>query len=134
MSCQNLFGCRVLTSNRILPWRSKRYALGPDYFFSKYRLKKNFLVCDKDLLEDPPSDIATRYDFFIAPPPAHGKTPSNPEKKTFSKSQAKREAFMMCGLISAVNEAAIYWKKHNCGDEANFNKVYTVKKDPTQYW
>lgn len=112
---------------------SKRYALGPDYFFSKYRLKKNFLTCEKNLMEEPPTDIATKYDFFIAPPPSTGKAKTPAERKTFSKKQAKREAFMMCGLIYAVNEAATYWKQHNCGKNANFNKAYTIKNDPGKY-
>jgi len=110
-----------------------RYAVGPDFFFSKYRLKKNFLSCEKNLMMPPPRDIGTQYDFFIAPPPASGKPPKEPEKKTFSKKRVKREAFMMCGLIDSVNEAATYYKKHNCGDMANYNKVYTIKNDPGRY-
>ena len=110
-----------------------RYALGPDFFFSKYRLKKNFLNCEKNLMLPPPLDIGTTYDYFIAPPPASGKPPKVSEKKTFSKKQAKREAFMMCGLINAVNGAATHYKKHNCGSDANFNKVYTIKNDPGKY-
>jgi hypothetical protein len=111
----------------------KRYALGPDFFFSKYRLKKNFISCEKALMKTPPSDIDTKYDYFIAPPPASGKYPGEPEKKTFSKKQAKREAFMMCGLISAVNEASLYFKKNNCGPDANFDRTYTIKNDPSKY-
>lgn len=95
-----------------------RYALGPDFFFSKYRLKKNFLDCRKNLMLPPPLDIGTTYDYFVAPPPASGKPPQKVEKKTFSKRQTKREAFMMCGMISAVNEAATYYKKYNCGADA----------------
>lgn len=111
----------------------KRYALGPDFFFSKYRLKKNYLACEKNLLMPPPTDIAIKYDYFIAPPPASGKPPQEVEKKTFTQKRAKREAYMMCGLISAVNEAAIYYKQQNCGVNANYNKVYTIKNDPSKY-
>ena len=112
----------------------KRYALGPDFFFSKYRLKKDFLKCQGNLLMLPPLDIGQQYDYFIAPPPASGKPPAEPEKKTFNKKQAKREAFMLCGMISAVNEAATYWKKHNCGSKGNFDKVYTIKNNPSKSW
>ena len=66
----------------------------------------------------PPLDIGTTYDYFEAPPPASGKPPHKIETKFFSKKRAKREAFMMCGMISAVNEAATYYKKHNCGNDA----------------
>ncbi|CAB9527465.1 expressed unknown protein [Seminavis robusta] len=112
----------------------KRYGLGPDFFFSKYRLKKNYLNCEKNLLQPPPKDIHTKYDYFISPPPPHGKPPKELEKKSFTQKQAKREGFMLCGLIHAVNEAATYYKKHNCDDKiANFNKVYTIRNDPGKY-
>ena len=114
----------------------KRYALGPDFFFSKYRLKKNFLQCSTPLLLPPPLDIGAQYDYYIAPPPA--KSPKNVqdrEKKSFSKKQAKREAFMLCGMISAVNDAATYFKQHMCdGEEANFQKIYTIANNPGNYW
>lgn len=111
----------------------KRYALGPDFFFSKYRLKKNILNCEKNLLLPPPKDIHTQYDYFIGPPPEDAQPRRKPEKKTFSTKQAKREGFMLCGMIDAVNEAAAYYKTRNCGGKGNFNKVYTIKNDPSKY-
>jgi hypothetical protein len=111
-----------------------RYAMGPDFFFSKYRVKKNFLTCETPLMAVPPSDIDTRYDYMIPPPNPAGKPNNKPEKKIFNKHQVKRETFMMCGLISAVNEAATYYKQQNCGSDANFEKTYTVRKDPSKYF
>jgi peptidyl serine alpha-galactosyltransferase len=112
----------------------KRYGLGPDFFLSKYRIKKNFLTCKQNLLMPPPRDIHTKFDYFIKPPQANGKPADEPSKTTFKNPlQAKREAFMLCGLIDAFNEAASYFKTHDCGSEANFNKVYTIHKDPKDH-
>jgi peptidyl serine alpha-galactosyltransferase len=111
-----------------------RYGLGPDFFISKYRIKKNFLTCDQNLLMPPPRDIHTKYDYFIKPPPAKGAPPEKPEKTEFrNPNQAKREAFMVCELIDAFNEAAGYFKTNNCRPDANFNKVYTIHKDPKNH-
>jgi hypothetical protein len=107
----------------------KRYYLGK-FFFSKYRLKRQFITtCEQPLLTPPPLDSATRFDYWVRPPPdrgaSHEMTTTN-----ITKSQAKREAFMLCGLISAVNDAARYFKLQHCGDRANFNETYNFHDDP----
>jgi hypothetical protein len=39
---------------------------------------------------------------------------------------AKRNAFMTCQLLRALNEAAEYFKKRHCpGSSGNFQKTYT---------
>lgn len=81
----------------------------------------------------PPNNIGTQFNYFVAPPPASGKEKDNPEKKTFTPKQAKREAFMLCGMIDAVNDAAIYYKQHNCDGKGNFNETYTIRNDPSKY-
>jgi peptidyl serine alpha-galactosyltransferase len=112
----------------------KRYGLGPDFFISKYRIKKNFLTCEQNLLMPPPRNIHTMYDYFIKPPPSHGKPIEHEERTIFKNpNQAKREAFMLCGLIEAFNEAASYFKTHNCRPGANFNKIYTIHNDPKDH-
>lgn len=46
--------------------------------------------------------------------------------------RSKREAYMLCHLIRAVNDAAIYHKKHACSaEEANFNETWDIYVDPT---
>jgi peptidyl serine alpha-galactosyltransferase len=107
------------------------YAVGPEFFFSKYRIKKNFLTCDKNLLMTPPKDIHKQYDYFVQPPQKDGS--GEQKKNPLSPKQAKREAFMLCGMIDAVNEAATYYKTNNCGKDANFNKVYTIHNDPGKW-
>jgi hypothetical protein len=92
----------------------QRYALG-QYFFGKRRLPGDFLTCQSALLAEPPTDIAEKYDY--------GKFPGGDTKK-FSPQAVKRNAFAVCYLISAVNNAATYFKQHHCDPgTANFNKT-----------
>lgn len=112
----------------------QRYVLR-DQFFSKYRLKKNIMDCDKPLLKPPVRNLPHKaYDFVIWPPRADidpGKLPNFiPKRDSITSSQAKREAFMLCGLIDAVNEALTYLKKHKCGSDANLEETYSVHEDP----
>ena len=44
-----------------------RYMYGP-MFFSKYRLKKNIMDCDKRLMQPPPSSFVGQYNYSIDPP------------------------------------------------------------------
>ena len=107
----------------------QRYILGK-WFFSKYRLKKNFLSCETPLLTHPPLDSASRYDYWIRPPPDRGATHTEAVSGNLTKKRSKREAFMLCGLISKVNEAARYYKAHHCRAGANMNETYNFHDDP----
>jgi hypothetical protein len=107
--------------------------------FSKYRVKKNILNCDKPLMKRPSNDVYPKYGYKIFPPRADK---SDWEKykevqKTISKVQAKREAFMVCGMVSALNEALRFYKQQACGRNnlpvANLNETYTIHDDPTDY-
>ena len=108
-----------------------RYLLGDKWFFSKYRLKKRFISCETPLLTYPPLDSATKYDYWIRPPPDAGYTHEF-ETENITKVQAKREAFMLCGLIHGMNEAAKYYKSHHCNNTSttNWNETYDFHSDP----
>mmetsp|Transcript_20456 Transcript_20456/g.38788 ORF Transcript_20456/g.38788 Transcript_20456/m.38788 type:complete len:488 (+) Transcript_20456:206-1669(+) len=113
----------------------KRYALGK-WFFSKYRLKKNIMDCEKALLAPPPRDLAAqKLDYFIPPPRADGKDKDTykEEKSKVNPKHSNREAFMICGLTKAINEAMTYLKQHACGEHGNFNQTYTIHDDPSNY-
>jgi hypothetical protein len=92
--------------------------------------------CDKALLKPPPRDLVGQFNCRIA------KHARNPEDRVSHKEvrapvdsvQAKREAFMICGLTHAVNEALRYHKRRACGVNINFNETYTVHDDPTNLW
>eukprot|EP00537_Pseudo-nitzschia_pungens_P010805 CAMPEP_0172387108 /NCGR_PEP_ID=MMETSP1061-20121228/4502_1 /TAXON_ID=37318 /ORGANISM="Pseudo-nitzschia pungens, Strain cf. pungens" /LENGTH=568 /DNA_ID=CAMNT_0013116677 /DNA_START=57 /DNA_END=1763 /DNA_ORIENTATION=+ len=92
----------------------QRYYLGSDtsdewFFFGKHKLPKNFISCESPLLKRPPDDFAnyTKY--------SKGKVPDG-ELKEWRPKQAKEEAFMLCELIRAVNDAAVYYKDQHCKD------------------
>lgn len=114
----------------------RRYLLGK-FFFSKYRLKKKFISCKVPLLTIPPHDSAGRYDYWIRPPPDRG-TSHEDETRKISKRQARRETFMLCGLLSAMNEASRYYKDHHCdvgegvgtNNQANYSETYNFFDDP----
>jgi peptidyl serine alpha-galactosyltransferase len=93
----------------------QRYGLG-NYFFGKRKLPKDFLSCESPLLREPPADLYPKYDWAMFPP---GK-PAN--KKIWSKEMAKRNAFVLCVMIPALNDAAAYYKKQHCDANANFKK------------
>ena len=109
--------------------------------FSKYRIKKNIMNCDKGLMVVPSYDIYPNYNYKIYPPRADLKdadTYTEIQKPISSTKQAKREAFMICGMISALNDALRYYKQQACGIEnnsppGNTNETYTIHDDPTNY-
>lgn len=97
----------------------QNYWLGK-WFIGKYRLDSDFLKCEKTLLMEPPKDIAKQYDFFIKP----GGNPYG-EKEHVSSHVAKREAFMICQLISRFNDAAAWFKDTTCEEgTANHEKSF----------
>jgi hypothetical protein len=103
------------------------------WFFSKYRLKENIMDCDKALLKPPPRDLVGKFNYSIAPPSQYLEDwMSYKEVRVPVNSiKAKREAFMICGLTHAVNEALRYHKRHACGVDFNLDETYTVHDDPT---
>lgn len=108
----------------------KRYGIGR-YFFSKYRVKKNILTCGSPLMALPDAN-ATNSLHMIFPPRADGKDRDTyvETPHTFSEKQAKRETFMVCGMMQALNEALLHFKKQSCGASANTNATYMIVDDP----
>lgn len=86
----------------------QRYWLGK-WFIGKYKLPSDFISCKSPLLKEPPNDIATKYDFAIQP--------GSGDRKTLNKDHIKRNAFMICRFIPALNEAARFYKKNHCKDD-----------------
>jgi hypothetical protein len=105
----------------------QRSLLG-EFVFTKYRLRKDFLSCDAPLLIEPPKDIATKYDYGIDPPKTKGGEAGM--KMAYNPTKVKRHSFMLCHLIPQFNEAAEYYKKHNCNGKANFEKTLDLFTDP----
>jgi hypothetical protein len=99
----------------------QRYFLGK-WFIGKYRLRKDFISCNAPLLTMPPADIATKYTAAIMP--------GDGSLKELKPHQVKEEAFMVCVMIKALNDAAVYFKDHHCDKEtANYEYSYTFHED-----
>jgi len=114
--------CREDIDPKALPWVlhfCQRYALG-NWFFGKYRLPDTFLTCEHPLMAEPPLDVATKYSYADYPGGQH---------KDWTASEAKRNGFMMCRMIRAVNGAATYFKRNHCGGKGNFNKTLMYDAD-----
>jgi hypothetical protein len=108
----------------------KRYLLGT-FFWSKYRLRKDFMNCNVPLLQEPDASLV-HWRNWTSPPPKKRDQRGNwsQETKALSEKTAKREAFMLCGMITVVNEAVGYYKRQACGNGGNFSKVYNFHDDP----
>lgn len=89
------------------------------FFFSKYELPQNFISCESPLMLEPPGNFASNYSYMIKPR-------KNIRKSFKTPKVTRRMAFGVCHMIRAVNEAATFYKQHNCKDSnANFNKTFT---------
>ncbi|CAJ1891238.1 unnamed protein product [Cylindrotheca closterium] len=98
----------------------QRYGIGK-WFMSKYKVRKDHISCQAPLFKNPPADVAIKYTKSIYP---------NKEVKKMNKKERKESAFMVCSMISALNEAAIYYKDNNCDKAtANYNYTFTFFKD-----
>jgi hypothetical protein len=97
----------------------QRYSVGEEWFFGKHKIPTDIYDCETPLFIEPPSNLATLYD-FKKPPNAKERTPLKPEI-------VNQQAFMVCFLTSLLNEAATFYKKCACSAEtANFKKSRTV--------
>merc|ERR1712228_7933 len=91
-----------------------------DWFYGKKRLPKDFFTCESPLIEPPPLNVATLFDYF-EPPPPH---PRPGERKPLSPRNALRTTFALCAMTSALNEASEYFKQNACqgNKDTNMNK------------
>ena len=107
------------------------------WFWSKYRIKKNIMSCEKSLLRVPESDIHLKYDYFINPPKATSglnDTTMEEERHPLRGDRIiRRESFMLCHLIPALNEALRHHKHLACNGTANLMENYTIHEDPSSW-
>mmetsp|Transcript_17222 Transcript_17222/g.32595 ORF Transcript_17222/g.32595 Transcript_17222/m.32595 type:complete len:558 (+) Transcript_17222:73-1746(+) len=96
----------------------QRYTIG-EWFFSKRRMVKDFFECDSPLLEEPPMDVIQTTDYKH--PPGGSRTELDPKN-------AKMEGFVVCGMIGALNDAAMYFKEHHCDGAVNFEKTLNLNQ------
>ena len=110
----------------------QRYMLGK-WFIGKYRLRKDFISCDAPLLTLPPPNIGVKYTYGLSPgDPSNRRAPQPGDRREYREHTRKYYAFMVCTLIPALNDAAIYFKDHNCKTAtANYDKTYVFFDDMT---
>jgi hypothetical protein len=97
----------------------QRYSVGEEWFFGKRKIPHDIYECESPLFLEPPSNVATLYD-FKKPPNAKERTPLKPQV-------INQEAFMVCYLTSLLNEAATFYKANACSPgTANLKKSRTV--------
>ncbi len=73
----------------------------------------NFFSCESPMLEDPPSNLGMAKYILTR----------DGAKEEFEEKHSKREAFMVCGIISLLNEAANFFKATSC-PKGHVNTVY----------
>ena len=95
--------------------------------------------CNKALIRPPPQNTTyLSYDYALQPPKANADVRSlggyvSERVEISSKKQAKRELFMLCGLMNSINEALRFHKKQKCGSDANLQESYSVHEDPSNW-
>ena len=99
----------------------QRYYVGK-WFIGKYKLRRDFISCESPLLVMPPANLAAQgYTEAI--------TPSG-ERKLLDAKHMKLHAFMVCTMIRALNDAAIYYKDHHCAKgSANYEYTYAFHEN-----
>ena len=96
----------------------QRYSIG-EYFINKYLFPTDVLSCDFPLVELPPLDILAKVNYSRF---GDGTTELWTEGRKYV--YRYRYAYMVCSLFPAINEAAIFYKKHHCPDGANYEQTW----------
>jgi hypothetical protein len=116
--------CRISELSETVPHVihfCQRYLIG-DFCLSKYKLPVDFSSCDFPLLELPPLDIAATATYSHY---GNGDIiPWNETRKHIN--QKYRHAFMVCFILSALNQAATFFKDHHCPNGANYNQTWNT--------
>ena len=88
----------------------QRYAVDK-YFWGKRKTPHSIFTCDAPMLVDVPPDLGSGRYLKVYP---QGKKDGKPREIDARKE--KQDAFMLCGLTAATNDAMIYFKDRHCGD------------------
>jgi hypothetical protein len=92
-----------------------RYAIG-EHFFSKYMLPDLVTSCSQPLVKLPPKDMAlTNYSHY-----GDGSVEVWDDK---TRIHQYRNAYMICTLLPALHDAALYYKQNHC-ETPNFEESW----------
>jgi hypothetical protein len=107
----------------------QRYGIG-EFFLSKYKVPRRTFTCDFPLYEEPPKDVAKHMYVHMGD---FSKKTFNANRKQDTVKRASN-AYMVCSLYSALNQAATFFKDHHCRGNANYDKSWqyfkVYDKDP----
>lgn len=95
----------------------QRFGLG-EFFFNKHIFNNGFFDCQQPLIREPPRDVALIYNY------THYGDGTNKTWEGRDYKYVKRNAFMLCSMTSALNEASTFYKQQHCGDDANYEKTW----------
>jgi hypothetical protein len=84
----------------------QKYHLGK-WFFSKYKLPKDFMSCQSPLLREPSTnDNLLQYDW--------AETPNGDILDISPMKYRRRHAWMLCTVLPAINQAVSFYKQRFC--------------------
>jgi len=98
----------------------QRYAVDK-YFYGKRKIPHKIFTCEHPLLVEPPIDLGSGKYLSVVP---NGRPDS--ERKEITAEKEKMEAFMVCALTKATNDAMMNFKTNHCEDGGNTKKTYDM--------
>lgn len=85
----------------------QRYMVG-EWFFGKRKLPTDYFTCESPILQTPPPNLATMYNYRIRPgDPRDQHIPLSPIL-------IKKSTFMICAATKALQDASTYFKSQYC--------------------
>ncbi|KAL7551192.1 hypothetical protein ACHAWF_014388 [Thalassiosira exigua] len=93
------------------------YGVG-DVLFTKYLVPNDIFSCPKPLLIEPGDDALSNDN-------AYKRNYKTDKKETLQPKMHRRNVFLACAMISTVNEASLFFKRHHC-KESEANKERTL--------
>jgi hypothetical protein len=119
--------CRISELSETVPHVihfCQRYSIG-EFFSNKYKVPPNIMSCDFPLLELPPLDIAATATYSH-----YGDGEIKVWSGTGKKIREKyRHTYMVCSIMSALNQAATFFKDHHCPNGANYNQTWNTFRE-----
>lgn len=98
----------------------QRYAVDK-YFFGKRKVPHEVFTCEHPMLMEPPADLGSGKYLSVVP---NGQPDS--QRKEMTAEKEKMEAFMVCALTKATNEAMASFKTNHCEGGGNTKKTYDM--------
>jgi len=98
----------------------QRYAVDK-YYWGKRKVPHRIFTCDHPLLVEPPTDLGSGKYLSVIPNGGREK-----QRKEISAEREKMEAFMVCALTRATNDAMTYFKANHCEGKGNMEKRYDM--------